>query len=240
MPAGAGGVASVAAVSKRQHLLADGEAVWFPVGYRQDAALRLVAGGDRLLDVGCGRGAVAAALRDRFGELVGVDREAECLDVAARRGVTVVRAEITEGLPFDDEAFDAVLCLEVIEHIADVEAFVGELARVLVPGGRLYLSTPNIRSVGYLAELIVRGRFPRTSADPAGWQGGHLHFFTFRDLNELVGSAGLRVTAEYGLPLSRSRGRLGREFLCPGIFAVAERAAAFRDREEPVRQPRAW
>ena len=222
----------------------------FPRGLRQETALRLVQPGDALLDVGCGRGAVAALLSDRFREVHGVDGDAEALQAAAARGVRVERVDLdAAALPYEDGRFDAVLCLEVVEHVRDPSALARELARVLRRGGRLYVSTPNVRFVRYLADLVVRGRFPLTSEDPCGWQGGHVHFFTERDLDELLRSSGFDDVTHHGITSASVRAsplfrvfsrlvgeRLTREFLLVGLFAVARRADA---PVPPPPQPRA-
>jgi len=221
--------------------LPNGEVVLFPRGMRQERALELVVPGRALLDVGCGRGAVAAALSTRFDEVHGVDADEEPLEEARRRGVATRRVDLdAEPLPYDERSFDAVLCLEVIEHVRDPEALVRELARVLRPRGTLYLSTPNIRFAGYLRRLIVGGRFPLTSDDPIGFQGGHLHFFTFADVADLVRGAGFDDVEHHGLVAGRAErisryipAALAREFLSVGIFTVARRG------DGPVPSPRA-
>lgn len=230
---------------KSSWTLPNGEVVRFPAGLRQEAALRLVEPGRALLDAGCGRGAVAAALAERFGEVYGLDADEQSLAVAARRGVQTARLDLDrEPLPFPEARFDAVLSLEVIEHVRDPAAYIRELARVLEPGGRLYVSTPNVRFLGYSGQLLLRGRFPLTSLDQDGWQGGHIHFFTSADLEQLLRASGFDEVVDHGVTLSSTRRslrfralsallgeRLTRELLLVGIFSVARRSA------EPVRAP---
>jgi SAM-dependent methyltransferase len=125
----------------------------------------------------------------------------------------------------------------VIEHVADPAAFVRELARVLRPGGRVYLATPNVRFLGYLRTLLVKGRFPLTSSDPRGWQGGHIHFFTNADLESLLEESGFERVQHHGSASQSSRrtiryrllarilgARREREFLMAGSFAEATRS----------------
>jgi methionine biosynthesis protein MetW len=220
-------------VGKSRWRLGNGEVVEFVPGLRQDAAMRLVQAGGRLLDVGCSHGAVPAALQDRFDEVHGIDANPEGLALAEARGVRVQQANFErEPLPYADETFDAVLCLEVIEHVLDPPALVREIHRVLRPAGRIYLSTPNIRFVRYLWALVVGGRFPLTSSDEMGWQGGHVHFFTFADVEDVLHETGFAAVQHHGLaagpyaPVASRIGRLGREFLSVGIFAIAEKTAA--------------
>ena len=104
----------------------------------------LVAGA-RVLDAGCGVGygtALLAAAGTR--EITGVDVAADAVAAAAEAHplARFTTADIRE-LPFPDEAFDVVVCFEVIEHIRDQDSVIAELARVLAPGGVLAISSPN-------------------------------------------------------------------------------------------------
>jgi arsenite methyltransferase len=99
--------------------------------------------GERILDVGSGPGFYASELLDQVGaggEVVGVDGSTDMLGVAAHRcagraNVALHQADAT-SLPFEDESFDRVLSVQVLEYVRDVEAALRELHRVLRPGGR--------------------------------------------------------------------------------------------------------
>jgi methionine biosynthesis protein MetW len=152
-----------------------------------------------LLDVGCGDGTLQRLCPGRYPLLVGAEGDAAAASAARARGVLVQRADLDAShLPYRDGAFDAAACLDVLEHVLDPRHLLGELARVLRPGGVLVLTTPNIRFYPFLVELI-RGRFPRTSRDPRGYDGGHLHYFTFADVRSLLVEAGFAVIEEFGL-----------------------------------------
>jgi SAM-dependent methyltransferase len=99
-------------------------------------------GDERVLDVGCGTGALAYALAPLVGEVVGVDSSEEYLAVArehAPPGCTFVAGD-AEALPFPYGDFDLVGCLRVLHHVRRPELVVGEIARVTRPGGRIFLA----------------------------------------------------------------------------------------------------
>ena len=106
-----------------------------------------ISAGQRVLDVGCGSGAVTRDIAKRVGErglAVGLDPSPELLAVArglAERAGLADRVEFREGnalrLPFPDSSFDVVVCATVLSHVPEGEAAIPELVRVLRSGGRL-------------------------------------------------------------------------------------------------------
>ena len=106
--------------------------------------------GKRVLDVGCGEGYGCAILAKNASHVIGVDISHEAIAHATvKYSVNIVefRCMPAEKLSFPDESFDAVVCLELIEHARDYTSVMKELRRVLRPGGTLILSTPNRRIV---------------------------------------------------------------------------------------------
>ena len=102
--------------------------------------------GDHVLDVGCGPGFYVADILDRVGEtgsVTGLDPSSAMVEMTRRRvegrpNVTVLEGEATR-LPGDDASFDRALSVQVFEYLADVDAALAELMRVLRPGGRLVI-----------------------------------------------------------------------------------------------------
>jgi demethylmenaquinone methyltransferase / 2-methoxy-6-polyprenyl-1,4-benzoquinol methylase len=97
-----------------------------------------VRSGDRVLDACCGTGDLAIGARARGADVVGVDFSARMLERARRKDTAVdwVEADVLQ-LPFDDASFDAVTVGFGVRNVADLEAGLRELRRVLEPGGKL-------------------------------------------------------------------------------------------------------
>lgn len=154
---------------------------------------------ERLLDVGCGDGSLILLLKENAGLAIGMDHAfSACLESRAK-GFQVQCADLdAPHLPYRDAVFDAVTCLDVVEHVLDPRHLLREVARVLRPRGVLVLTTPNIRYYAFI-QTLVRGRFPRTSSDPEGYDGGHLHYFTFADVRDLLRASGFGAIEEFGL-----------------------------------------
>jgi len=111
--------------------------------YRYAFACRFVAG-KRVLDIACGEGYGAAALQKAGAAcVVGVDVSEEvCLHARNKYGLDA-RPGTAEQIPLPDKSVDVVVSFETIEHVPNPVRFLDECVRVLVPGGRLIISTPN-------------------------------------------------------------------------------------------------
>ncbi|PYR56360.1 MAG: hypothetical protein DMF85_16835, partial [Acidobacteria bacterium] len=113
--------------------------------------------GTRVLDAGCGEGVLVDEYASRLA-ISGVDVNYESERVA--------HASVTR-LPFPDASFDRALCLDVLEHLAfeDQARALGELFRVLAPGGELLVSVPNLAHLQSRVHFLLRGRLIRTASE---------------------------------------------------------------------------
>lgn len=105
--------------------------------------------GKKVLDYGCGSGYGTALISDACAHITGIDISAEAIVHAkshfSAENLSFLQIEQVEKapLPFPDASFDVVLSFQVIEHVADVPAYLQEIYRVLSPGGYVLIATPD-------------------------------------------------------------------------------------------------
>lgn len=149
--------------------------------------------GQRLLDAGCGEGRHCFGAVDRGVEVVGLDLDLPSLKLAARplakrgreKGVSAAMIQgNTFRLPFRDEAFDRVICSEVMEHIHDYPSALRELARVTKSAGRIAVTIPTATSERLYLHL---------GDDYFESPGGHIRIFRPRRLALDLAGAGFKT-----------------------------------------------
>jgi 2-polyprenyl-6-hydroxyphenyl methylase/3-demethylubiquinone-9 3-methyltransferase len=186
-----------------------------------ECSLRPLAG-RRAADVGCGAGLLAEPLSRLGAEVVAVDAAPETIAAArlhaGQQGLAIdYRVGSVEAL---DGGFDLVTSLEVVEHVADVRAFIHGLAGALGDDGLLILSTPNRTSLSRLALITIGegfGGIPRGTHD---WE----KFLSPEELCALVADAGLEVVDCTGLGWSLTRGFHITDDKSLDYFVTARRA----------------
>jgi 2-polyprenyl-6-hydroxyphenyl methylase/3-demethylubiquinone-9 3-methyltransferase len=179
--------------------------------------------GKSALDVGCGAGLLAEPLARLGARVTAIDAAPELIEAAkahaAASGLAIdYRAVGVEDL---DGQFDLVTSMEVIEHVADPEAFVTDLAARLAPGGLMILSTPNRTAWSKLLTITLAeglGKIPRGTHD----------FDKFIDpdmMRGLLAKAGLEVVDFEGIAMSPTRGLHLSEDLKLNYLVAARQAA---------------
>jgi SAM-dependent methyltransferase len=144
----------------------------------QDVALSLLtaAAPARLLEVGCGTGALAARCVAELGcEVVALDASAEMVRATQARGIDVMTGDV-QKLPFADGAFDCAVAASMLYHVPGLDRGVAELARVLRPGGRLVAITNGRESLAELYELTGGERRDSTFSSENGADVLRRHF----------------------------------------------------------------
>lgn len=155
-----------------------------------------------MLDLGCGDGRLSGLLAAAGADVTGLDPSTVALERArARHPALRFESPAADGsLPFEDGPFDLVVCLYVLEHVADTQRLMSEARRVLAPRGVLVLAVPyHGRVQGALAALtsFERGHDP---LEPT------LRFYTRRSLAALLAQFGygeVEVAPAGGVPLFR-------------------------------------
>jgi 2-polyprenyl-3-methyl-5-hydroxy-6-metoxy-1,4-benzoquinol methylase len=140
--------------------------------------------GARLLDVGCGPGLFIRAAAERGWAGEGVEVSAGLAAYARNIAGVPVREETIESAALSDGAYDAVVLLDVLEHVREPGAVLEKAARILRPGGKLIVGTPDFRS---LSRLILGRNWAVLS--PAE----HLFYFTAPTLARILEGAGFEV-----------------------------------------------
>jgi len=166
---------------------------------RRQYLLEEVRPGERVLDLGCGTGELTAALALAGAQPIGVEvaRAALRRARAGHPGLDFRLAPIGGALPLADGSLDLVWSSEVIEHVADTAAWLSEIWRVLVPRGRVLLTTPAHGRVPVAVWGLERYTQPL---------GDHLHLYTRRSLRtvlQVLGFEEVCVRGVGGAPLCR-------------------------------------
>jgi 2-polyprenyl-3-methyl-5-hydroxy-6-metoxy-1,4-benzoquinol methylase len=193
----------------------------------------------RLLDVGCGTGASTAAVKEvRDVAWAGGVEFVEEVAVQAKARFDRVWAGDAAAAPLEAEipaaSLDLVLCLDVLEHMADPWALVRRLSAFIAPSGRLIVSVPNIRHWKFIWRLLARGDF--AYRDAGLLDRTHLRFFVRATAIELATCGGLKLVAavaaqRWAFPdprwaLTRLTGGALDEVMAKQWLVVAEKPAA--------------
>ena len=156
--------------------------------------------GLRLLDIGCGGGLLSEPMARLGAAVVGADAAARNIPVAQvhaeAQGLMIdYRHTTAEAMAAAGEQFDVVLCMEVVEHVADPAGFLKTCRALLKPGGLMIASTINRNAKSFMAAIIgaewVMRWLPKGTHDWA-------KFITPDELSGLIGGAGLEVVDRKG------------------------------------------
>jgi len=181
---------------------------------------RLVPTGSRVLDLGCGDGAMLEHLhKARQCSGYGVEIDDAKVQACLRRGVNVLQLNLEDGLTmFGDDAFDVVLQIDTLQHLRNAETMLRETARV----GRIaVVAFPNFAHWPNRFD-VMRGRMPVTKRLPYQWYDTpNIRVGTYADFEVLARSCGLRVVDSFGLHEGREVRKLPNLMASTAVFKVS-------------------
>jgi 2-polyprenyl-3-methyl-5-hydroxy-6-metoxy-1,4-benzoquinol methylase len=161
-------------------------------GARADVAALVPREAVRVLDVGCGFGALGRLLVQRGCIVHGVERNPDAArhleGVYARYLIGDVERSVQA---LGGERYDCLVFADILEHLVDPWSALARYTELLAPGGRVVASIPNIRNIAVLADLAVRGRW--RYRDTGLLDRTHLRFFTRAEIEALFRGAGLAI-----------------------------------------------
>ena len=160
----------------------------------------------RILDIGCGAGAVSGELVKRNVEVYGLDSQPVAVELAKKKGIRAVVHDLNEPLPFQKHFFDLVLVLDVLDFVQAPHALLEEIRRVLKPSGNAIVVLPNAFDLRQRLKIIsghgivsYKMAVYDTPVDP--WAYLHIKFFTHMEMRRLFAAAKFSVEREDFIPI---------------------------------------
>lgn len=171
-----------------------------------------VAHGARVLDVGCGDGALMAALRDDRGcDARGLELDAGDVATAMARGLSVMQGDAdTDLVDYPPNAFDYAILSQTLQTTMRPHVVLDELLRI---GARAFVSFPNFAHWRVRASLLWGGRMPVTTLLPLAWyETPNIHHVTIDDFRAHVQARGIAVEGAWFLNRDRPTGAAAANF----------------------------
>lgn len=188
---------------------------WLHKNY--DIIRALIPEGSRVLDLGCGNGAIIKHLQaDRNVHGMGVEIDEEKVIECVKNGVPVVQSDLDGGLPFfSDQSFDYVILNQTLQVVRRPDFVIEEMLRV---GKKAIVGFPNFAYVKTRLALMVEGRMPVNKHLPYEWYDSpNIHLFTVKDFIRFCRKRKIRILDSFYLQHARANLFIS---LFPNFFAT--------------------
>lgn len=165
--------------------------------------------GTRVLDIGCGDGALMAALRDeKQVDARGLEIDAAQVEQCVARGLSVVQGDADRDLAeYPDAAFDYAILSQTLQTAERPDLMLDQLLRV---GRQVFVSFPNFAHWRMRRALLMTGRMPVTRHLPVSWyETQNIHHVTVTDFRELLGEKGVTADRSWFFAGDREIGAAG-------------------------------
>ena len=192
--------------------------------HRHDAAANLIEENlyKNILDIGCDKGDFLLKIKEdrKIGNIFGTDISTrlieKCKEVFPDIKGNFSVQNIDNGLNFENDSFDLITMIAVLEHVFDPIFAIKEVARILKHRGIFIVEVPNVAFIRYRINLLF-GIRPGTSWG-YGWDGGHLGYFTRRDLKKLLKESGFEILNVTGSGIFLNFRKFWGNLLLPNII----------------------
>ena len=191
---------------------------WY-YGKRRENIIKFIPDGpNRVLDVGCGAGAMLRLLQEmgRASEIVGID----IVDTGAKLDRFLVGNIESMELPYPAGYFDVITCADVLEHLVDPWAALNKIVGFLKSQGVCVISLPNFTEIKSISKILFGGSFEY--ADSGILDKTHMRFFCKRNMRSLINGAGLSIETE------TYTGGWPRRWISNATFGGLERFMAYQ------------
>jgi methionine biosynthesis protein MetW len=182
----------------QKHTTTGNEEGLIRIPLRREFLFRHIKPGDEVLDAGTCSGYFAKLLMERGNNVRGLELNPDSVEYARGQGVDVIQHDLEEPFPFADENFDVVIAYEIIEHLFDTKSFLDECRRVLKPGGKVLISTPNLNFILHRLRILFGYHIHYLGTYPEDHHGDHIRIFNKKTITELLNKTGFSVTDMWG------------------------------------------
>lgn len=161
------------------------------------AIAEAIAPATRVLDIGCGDGALLANLRDAKGvDARGMEIDGACVERCVAQGLSVVQGDANRDLAdYPDKGFDYTVLSQTLQTATRPDQMLDQLLRV---GRQAFVSFPNFAHWRTRSALLMGGRMPVTRAIPVSWyETPNIHHVTIKDFRELAQEKGAKIEREW-------------------------------------------